>query len=166
MKACVSFGVVVSALVFAPAAMAQVRCPDGSKLTQASCGGDTCSCSSQCDTSQQCETGCCAFGPTADGGTQGYCALACVCVSGGTVNQNCGTGGCGSVAPASPVGGMGIPAGLALFAAGAIGVGRFSRSRRRSLAVLAAAVSLLGLGLVASTTFGTAPLSPAKSLKR
>jgi len=165
MKACVWFGV-VAVLLFAPAAMAQVRCPDGSKLTQASCGGDTCSCSSQCSGNAQCPSGCCAFGVTADGGSQGHCALECVCAGQGTVNESCGSGGCGSVAPASPPGGMGMPAGLALFAAGAIGVGRFSRRRRRSLTALAAAVALLGLGLVASTSFGTAPLSAAKAIKR
>lgn len=143
-------------------AFAQVKCPDGSTLTQASCGGDTCECAPSCTGPEQCQSNCCF---------QGYCSLACACTtSGATLDLKCGENpfGCGaSVAAAkAPFGGMGFAWGLGLMAVGAVATLRFRR--RGGGARLAAALLVVGLGagLVAATLTQRAEISASKALVR
>lgn len=56
-------------------------CRSTETLTQASCGGDTCSCAASCARSADCASGCCSGG---------FCANSCVCLGSGTVDYACG----------------------------------------------------------------------------
>src|SRR5688572_27327325 len=59
-------------------------CSGDQEATQASCGGDTCSCAASCSSASDCASGCCVGG---------FCALPCVCDGYGTVDFSCGGGG-------------------------------------------------------------------------
>ncbi len=152
--------VFVSLLMVSPPSLGQTRCEGGGQPTEASCGGDQCSCAGACSENSQCLTGCC---------NQGFCALKCVCDGEGTVTVNCElNGGCGTIAPAAqPLGG-----GTAmLWGFGLIGVGLMASARflrrgglRSPAAVAALSVALLGMAFVAATAFEKAPIDGTKGL--
>lgn len=158
-----SRAILLTALV-GGAALAQVAsCPQGSQRTQASCGNDTCECSAECTTPEQCDSGCCF---------QGFCAVACVCAtnSGATVNMDCATaGGCGgsSVAPAGPVptdGAFGWGAGL--LALGGIGLAGARKGNRKWTLRTGLVLILAGTAVVTASLTQTAPISVVKGLKQ
>ncbi len=64
------FAAIAGAGLWASTARAQALCPGGGENTQASCGGDSCSCASPCTSISECNSGCCI---------QGFCALRCAC---------------------------------------------------------------------------------------
>jgi hypothetical protein len=67
--------------VLAGTAYADGACPDQEMATVATCGDDTCSCSTPCTDEYDCyNSGCCV---------QGYCAPACVCAGSGTLTLGC-----------------------------------------------------------------------------
>lgn len=88
----------------------------GAMLTIAGCGGDSCGCSSPCQTGRDCESGCCTTG--------NLCAPECVCSGVGRLFLDCNTSStgftgkttstCGVAAGAAP---QGNAAGLVLLVA-------------------------------------------------
>jgi len=152
-------------LMLSSPAFAQITCEDeGSVPTEASCGGDECSCAAPCTQNSECRSGCCI---------QDYCALDCVCAGQGTVTINCSSGGgcgCGGGTIAATVaplgGGMAMLWGFGLIGVGLIASGRFIRrgGLRSPAAVASLSLALLGATFVAATAFEKAPVAQSKAL--
>ncbi len=151
-------------LMLSTPALAQTTCEGGGRPTEASCGGDSCSCAAPCTQNSQCLQGCC---------NQGFCALECVCAGQGTVNINCSNGGgcgCGggTISPTmAPLGGgMAMLWGFGLIGVGLMASARFLRrgGLRSPAAVASLSLALLGATFVAATAFEKAPVSASKGL--
>lgn len=160
-------GAFVAFLAFSTPALAQSTCEGGGRETQASCGGDTCSCASPCTSGSQCNSGCC---------DQGFCALSCVCAGQGSVNINCGSGGgggcgCGggTVAPtANPLaGGMPMLWGFGLIGLGLVASARFVRKNgiRSAGTIASLSLCLLGTAFVTASAFENNAAQGQKALK-
>jgi hypothetical protein len=80
-------------------------CVSGWRLTQASCGADSCSCSAPCANGADCESGCCS--------TAGFCAPSCVCTANGRLYVDCDRTTGGATGIAAPKGGCDISGGSA-----------------------------------------------------
>lgn len=153
-------------MMLATPSLAQIQCQGDDRPTEASCGGDVCSCAAPCSQNSDCEFGCCSGG---------FCALTCVCDGQGTVNNNCaGGGGCGcgggTIAPtASPLGGgMAMLWGFSLIGVGLMASARFLRrgGLRSPAAVAALSMVLLGATFVTATAFEKSPVAGSKALAK
>lgn len=157
-------GAFVAFLTFSSPALAQA-CDPGERETEASCGGDSCSCAAACSIGDDCLSGCC---------DQGFCALSCVCAGQGTVNINCGAGGgcgCGggTIAPTGQPLAAGSPM---LFGFGMIGFGLLASARfirknglRSAGTIASLSLCLLGTAFLTATAFETKSAVGQKAAK-
>lgn len=157
-------GAFVAFLVFSTPVLAQ-SCQAGQRETQASCGGDVCSCADPCTNDGQCRSGCC---------DQGFCSPGCVCAGQGTLNINCGSGGgcgCGgnTVSPTGGplAGGMPMLWGFGLIGLGLMASARFVRKNgiRSAGTIASLSLVLLGTTFVTATAFETNKAQGQKALK-